>query len=203
MIPPASPLFKIADHVADAINPLLALCLILLLVAATRKKQIDGRAWLAALLGIALVYFLFTQAGQPPPSVAENWRRLQHPLGDLRCVSDSSGFFAPAFVAAPRRSTHVLRGFDDDARFSHFARRCEYFDCHRAADCAAAFRLAPPQASSKYSRRNRMSTLAPRSYSIEEYTTTVCPHCFAERQRSSDESDVWKDGMLVSHDGKV
>jgi len=42
-----------------------------------------------------------------------------------------------------------------------------------------------------------------RPYLIEEYTTTVCPHCFAEKGRRSDEADVWKDGMLVSHDGKV
>jgi uncharacterized radical SAM superfamily Fe-S cluster-containing enzyme len=42
-----------------------------------------------------------------------------------------------------------------------------------------------------------------RDYLIEEYTTTVCPHCFAERQRKSDEDGVWKDGLLVSHSGSV
>jgi len=46
-------------------------------------------------------------------------------------------------------------------------------------------------------------SLSARPYLIEEYTTTVCPQCFAQRGRSSDEADVWKDGMLVSHDGKV
>ena len=45
--------------------------------------------------------------------------------------------------------------------------------------------------------------LKPRPYKIEEYTRTVCPHCFAERQRASNEKGVWKDGMLVSHDGSL
>ncbi|MDQ3814219.1 MAG: radical SAM protein [Armatimonadota bacterium] len=45
--------------------------------------------------------------------------------------------------------------------------------------------------------------LPPRDYVVEEYTTTVCPHCFATRQRRSDEVEVFKDGMLVSHDGSV
>lgn len=48
-----------------------------------------------------------------------------------------------------------------------------------------------------------MPGLAPRPYTIEEYTTTVCPACFAERPRRSDDPDVFRDGMLVSHDGKV
>lgn len=48
-----------------------------------------------------------------------------------------------------------------------------------------------------------MPGLAPRPYLIEEYTRTVCPHCFAERQRRSDEDGVFLDGMLVSHDGSV
>jgi uncharacterized radical SAM superfamily Fe-S cluster-containing enzyme len=43
--------------------------------------------------------------------------------------------------------------------------------------------------------------MPPRDFVIEEYTTTVCPHCFAERQRRSDEPDVFKDGMLVRHAG--
>ncbi|MCC7479755.1 radical SAM protein [bacterium] len=42
-----------------------------------------------------------------------------------------------------------------------------------------------------------------RPYLIEEYTTSVCPHCFAEKQRRSDDADVWKDALLVSHGGKV
>jgi uncharacterized radical SAM superfamily Fe-S cluster-containing enzyme len=45
--------------------------------------------------------------------------------------------------------------------------------------------------------------LKPREYVIEEYTTTVCPHCFSERGRRSDEAGVFKDGMLVTHDGSV
>ncbi len=48
-----------------------------------------------------------------------------------------------------------------------------------------------------------MPAPAPRPYLIEEYTQTVCPHCFAERTRRSDESDAWCDGLLVSHDDKV
>lgn len=42
-----------------------------------------------------------------------------------------------------------------------------------------------------------------RDYVIEEYTRTVCPHCFYQRQRRSTDPDVFKDGMLVSHGGKV
>ncbi|GEM_PF-5961459 len=44
---------------------------------------------------------------------------------------------------------------------------------------------------------------APRPYLIEEYTRTVCPLCFAERARRSDEAGTFVDGMLVSHDGAV
>lgn len=47
------------------------------------------------------------------------------------------------------------------------------------------------------------SGLQPRGYTIEEYTTTVCPDCFAERQRGSDEPDVFKDGLLISHGGSI
>jgi hypothetical protein len=45
--------------------------------------------------------------------------------------------------------------------------------------------------------------LSPRDYVIEEYTRTVCPHCFAERQRRSDEAGVFKDGMLIRRDGSI
>ncbi len=45
--------------------------------------------------------------------------------------------------------------------------------------------------------------LPPRDYVIEEYTTTVCPHCISERPRRSDEPGVFKDGLLVSHDGSI
>ena len=48
-----------------------------------------------------------------------------------------------------------------------------------------------------------MATLAPRPYLIEEYTRTVCPHCFAERKRRADEQGTFVDGMLVSHSGSV
>jgi uncharacterized radical SAM superfamily Fe-S cluster-containing enzyme len=48
-----------------------------------------------------------------------------------------------------------------------------------------------------------MATLRPRDYVIEEYTKTVCPACFAGRQRRSDEPGVFKDGLLVTHDGQV
>lgn len=44
---------------------------------------------------------------------------------------------------------------------------------------------------------------AKRAYKIEEYTRTVCPLCFAERKRRSDEADTFLDGMLVTHDGSV
>jgi len=45
--------------------------------------------------------------------------------------------------------------------------------------------------------------LGPREYIIEEYTRTVCPQCFAERQRHASEAEVFKDGMLVTHHGSV
>lgn len=44
--------------------------------------------------------------------------------------------------------------------------------------------------------------LEPRPYLIEEYTTTLCPECFATGARRSDE-DVWRDGLLVSRDNRV
>jgi uncharacterized radical SAM superfamily Fe-S cluster-containing enzyme len=48
-----------------------------------------------------------------------------------------------------------------------------------------------------------MNSLSPRPYVIEEYTRTVCPLCSAEYSRRSDEAGVWKDGMLVSHEGSI
>lgn len=48
-----------------------------------------------------------------------------------------------------------------------------------------------------------MPTPSARPYTIEEYTRTVCPACFAERARRSDEPGIFKDGMLVSHDGAI
>lgn len=44
--------------------------------------------------------------------------------------------------------------------------------------------------------------LAPRPYLIEEYTQTVCPRCFENGPRRSDE-EIWRAGMLVSRDEKV
>ncbi len=46
-------------------------------------------------------------------------------------------------------------------------------------------------------------TSSTRPYVIEEYTRTVCPECVNEGAVRSDDADVWKDGMLVSHDGSV
>lgn len=48
-----------------------------------------------------------------------------------------------------------------------------------------------------------MAGPAVRPYIIEEYTRTVCPACFAERSRRSDEAATFVDGMLVSHDDRV
>lgn len=48
-----------------------------------------------------------------------------------------------------------------------------------------------------------MAGLPPRDYVIEEYTRTVCPACFADGARRSDEPGVFKDGMLVTRDGRV
>lgn len=45
--------------------------------------------------------------------------------------------------------------------------------------------------------------LAARNYLIEEYTKTVCPECVAVRAPRSDEPGLFKDGMLVSHDGRI
>lgn len=43
----------------------------------------------------------------------------------------------------------------------------------------------------------------PRDYRIEDYTRTVCPACFADRPRRSDEPGVFVDGLLVSHHDRV
>lgn len=45
--------------------------------------------------------------------------------------------------------------------------------------------------------------IGPRGYVIEEYTKTVCPHCIGEGGARSDDPDIFKDGMLVSHDGSI
>jgi uncharacterized radical SAM superfamily Fe-S cluster-containing enzyme len=45
--------------------------------------------------------------------------------------------------------------------------------------------------------------LLPRDYIIEAYTRTVCPHCVAHRARRADEPGVFKDGMLISRDGRL
>lgn len=41
--------------------------------------------------------------------------------------------------------------------------------------------------------------LPPRDYLIEEYTRTICPHCWEEGPRRADEPDTFIDGMLVAH----
>lgn len=46
-------------------------------------------------------------------------------------------------------------------------------------------------------------TSSTRPYVIEEYSRTVCPECFVDGALRSDDADVWKDGMLVSHEGSV
>ncbi|MEZ5337131.1 MAG: radical SAM protein [bacterium] len=51
--------------------------------------------------------------------------------------------------------------------------------------------------------QDQVSPIQLRPYTIEEFVQTVCPQCFAERQRASDEPGVWKDGMLVSHSGSI
>jgi uncharacterized radical SAM superfamily Fe-S cluster-containing enzyme len=48
-----------------------------------------------------------------------------------------------------------------------------------------------------------MPGLPPRSYTIEEYTRTVCPLCASEGPLRSDASSTFVDGMLVSHDDAV
>jgi 7,8-dihydro-6-hydroxymethylpterin dimethyltransferase len=45
--------------------------------------------------------------------------------------------------------------------------------------------------------------LKPRDYIIEEYTTSVCPQCFADRPRRSDESGTFIDALLVSHHDSI
>jgi len=46
-------------------------------------------------------------------------------------------------------------------------------------------------------------SIGPRGYVIEEYTKTVCPDCIREGNTRSDSADLFKDGMLVSHDGSI
>lgn len=60
MIERSSPLFAIGDLIADAVNPILALCLIGYLFVQTRRRQISLNFWVAAFLGVALVYVLRT-----------------------------------------------------------------------------------------------------------------------------------------------
>lgn len=51
-----STLFRVLDKIADATNIALALWLLAILVVGTKNKAFSGKAWLAALLPIALVY---------------------------------------------------------------------------------------------------------------------------------------------------
>lgn len=45
--------------------------------------------------------------------------------------------------------------------------------------------------------------IAPRPYSIEEYTRSVCPYCMAKGGVRSDDPNVFVDAMLVSHSGSI
>jgi uncharacterized radical SAM superfamily Fe-S cluster-containing enzyme len=54
-----------------------------------------------------------------------------------------------------------------------------------------------------WSAGRRAAGLPARDHVIEAYTRTVCPECFRERQRRSDEPGVFVDGMLVAHDGSI
>jgi hypothetical protein len=58
MISETSPLFLFGHRIADAVNPTLALCLLGFLIVSTRRREVGWRIWLAAVLGIALVYLL-------------------------------------------------------------------------------------------------------------------------------------------------
>lgn len=55
-----STLFRVLDTIADATNIVLALWLLAVLAWGTKNKALAGRAWLATLLPIALVYVLKT-----------------------------------------------------------------------------------------------------------------------------------------------
>ncbi len=58
LIEAGSTLFRVLDKFADATNILLAIWLLTVLVLGTRHKTLIGKAWLAALLPIALVYLV-------------------------------------------------------------------------------------------------------------------------------------------------
>jgi hypothetical protein len=60
LIESGSILFRILDAIADATNIVLALWLLAVLVLGTKNKTLAGKAWLAALLPIALVYIIKT-----------------------------------------------------------------------------------------------------------------------------------------------
>lgn len=47
------------------------------------------------------------------------------------------------------------------------------------------------------------SGLQVRDHLIEAYTRTLCPACFADGARASSEAGLFKDGMLVSRDGRI
>jgi hypothetical protein len=51
-------LFRLLDGLADAVNPALGICLLIFLFGATRRREISWRTWVAALLGVAVVYLL-------------------------------------------------------------------------------------------------------------------------------------------------
>ena len=47
------------------------------------------------------------------------------------------------------------------------------------------------------------ANIAPRPYTIEEYTRSVCPQCIAKGGVRSDDPNVFVDAMLVSHSGSI
>ncbi len=58
MVHKGTSLYRALDHLADAVIPILAIVLLVLLIRGTIKKEIDWRWWAAALLGIAAVYIV-------------------------------------------------------------------------------------------------------------------------------------------------
>ena len=58
LIEAGSTLFRVLDKIADATNIALALWLLAILILGAKNKTLTGKAWLAALLPIAIVYIV-------------------------------------------------------------------------------------------------------------------------------------------------
>jgi uncharacterized radical SAM superfamily Fe-S cluster-containing enzyme len=52
-------------------------------------------------------------------------------------------------------------------------------------------------------RSHQMPGLEPRDHVIHEYTKTVCPECFAEKSRRSDDPGIFLDGMIIERNGQI